>query len=143
MLFIKRLFNKTDKSNSKKDAQEQPDKNQKYVCNINFGLLKDSSVDISIELNNIHVNENNILDESAKIAAFLHILTTGGLSVNIANILVQQIGSNHQYSLFVDEIIKSWVIYQSEHDKQISLMDKQSDTPVIKPTEVFGQYYSK
>lgn len=143
MSFIKHLFNSNKQEDNTSQKPHEINQDNKYISILNLGLLHDGSVDISVELNNIHVNEKNLVDEANKIAAFLHILCTGGLSVNIANILVQQIGSDHRYSTFIDEVIKLWVIYQAEYDKAIlSSVSSNIDTPVIKPTEVFGQYYS-
>lgn len=132
MLFIRRLFNK--KTNPIKETSKD-----KVMCSLNIELLEDTSIDLSIELHNIDINNENHDIKANNIAAFLHLLNSGGLSTNIANIMVSQIGSHEKYNKFIDTIIKDWVLYQIQQDKTKAY--KKMENPVIKPTEVFSRYY--
>ena len=143
MLFIKRLFSLFKKNNHSRNRNKQNHEliSEDSMCAVNANLLYDGTVDLSIEMHNIDVNNTNFYKQANNIASFLHLLNTGGLSTNIANIMVTQIGSDPKYSLFIDQIIKSWVIYQTEHETHTQI--NHTNNAVIKPTDVFGKYYNK
>lgn len=141
MSFIKHLFNKKNSKDSIQESESSENKSDQRICSLMFDLIDTESIDISIELCDIKIDESNFHSMANKIATFLHLLNNGALSINIANIMINQIGSNPKYSKFIDTIIQNWIVYQTEHEKQIT--KNKNNTPVIKPTEVFGKYYNK
>lgn len=135
MSFITRLFKK------KSPTQDPNAESSKYIFSISIGLSADTSVDMSIELAESVSNPDHATKQSVDIAQFLHILTSGGMNQNISEMLVEQIGQDLKYKQVVDNILKAWIIFQKEYDKHKNRIS--SEYPLIKPTEVFGKYYSQ
>jgi hypothetical protein len=137
MLSIKHWYNKFFNKNN---TIPQKTINNK-ICKIELSLSNDFDMDVFIEFDNLEINsieKYNLYTE--KIAYFLNTINSEHVTYNIAKLIIEDIGSNKEYTQFSNDIIKYWTILEKEKENQAK--EKHLNAPLIRPIEVFSKYYN-
>ena len=137
MLSIKHFFNKWFKK-PKQKIKKSPNNS---LCKIELLLNKNFTIDVFIEFDNLEINSMNDYQLFVeKISSFLNQINSHQLTYTIAELIIQDIGKEPQYTQFCNDIIKRWTILEKQKEHQQDA--NYHDGPIIKPSEAFSKYYN-
>lgn len=139
MLLIKQLYHKFF---SKKPIKSSSNLDFKDDCVVmTFGLTPNYEIDLSLEIKDLLIKDNNDMEFKAKkLASFLHTIVSGGLNSIIIEFLMKEMSDEQNKKLF-ESVIYQWLLldkYNAQTQKT-----KNNTIPVVSPLKAFIPYINK
>ena len=133
MFFKKKEINK---------SFQEIESNSNFISKVEILLTPEYELEIQLELKDIDIkSETESVDKAQKLAEFFFTINSGGLKYNLTKMLVDQIGTDEKTKKFVEYIVLYWTLLEKKYNN--SIKEKNIETPVISPTQVFGKYMGK
>lgn len=142
MLLIKQLYNKIfSQKKDTKPSEEYDDNFKEDIIVLKFGLTPKYEIDISLEIKELLVKNNeDLILKADKIASFFYTIASGGLNNTIIEFLMKEMSDEQNKKLF-ESIVYSWLLLEENHKKNSK--KHVSLDPVVPPSKAFIQYLQK
>lgn len=139
MLSIKQLYNKFFNKQPIKTSSDLDFKNDCVV--MTFGLTHNYEIDLSLEVKDLLIKDNNDMEFKAKkLASFLHTVVSGGLNNIIIEFLMKEMSDEQNKQLF-ESVIYQWLVLDKYHAQ--TQKTKNNTMPVVSPLKAFIPYINK
>lgn len=142
MLSIKQLYKKIFSHTNDIKPSENDDNFKDDIIILKFGLTPKYEIDISLEIKELLVKDNEDLTLKAdKIGSFFYTIASGGLNNTVIDFLMKEMSDEQNKKLF-ESIVYSWLLLEQNH-KHTTTKKQVSLDPVVPPSKAFIQYLQK